>query len=96
MSDTAEATIATDILVAELQVLHGIPTDIQNDLPVLYVASRYLRVFVHLHCQIRGISGIRAPFIDGADQVGLGGRLVYHGDYLRMAFSAGVSASMKP
>jgi len=96
VSDTAEATIATDILVAELQVLHGIPTDIQNDLPVLYVASRYLRVFVHLHCQIRGISGIRAPFIDGADQVGLGGRLVYHGDYLRMAFSAGVSASMKP
>lgn len=96
MGYPTETSTATDIFIAHLQVLHSVRADIQYDLPILYIPCWHLSVFIHLHSKIWCVSGIRTPFIDGSDQIGFRGRLVDHLDYLRMAFSAGVSASMKP
>ena len=91
---TTETSAAGDVFIAQLQVAHRIHADVQDDLAVFYKGHRHLRVLIHLHRQIRRVSGIGAPLIDGANQVGLGGKFAHAKTYLRIAFSAGVIASI--
>lgn len=98
MRHPAKTPATGDVFISQVQVLDRIHTDVENDLAILDKGQWNLCVVIHLYCQVWRISGIGTPFKNGADQIRFGGgfALCHEIYYLRMAFSAGVIASMYP
>jgi len=64
---TAKTPTASNVLVAQMQIFDRIHPNIQHDPAILDKGRRNLGVIIHLHRQIRGVTGIGAPFMDGTD-----------------------------
>lgn len=92
--DTTKTGLEIDEVVSNQQFFGRIRPQIEHDLAVANKLARYAGAFIDLDRNMRCETVVAAPLPDGAEQVGLG-RRKFHA-YLRMAFSEGVSASMKP
>jgi hypothetical protein len=73
-----EPGLKTDEVVIQSQLIGGRDGRVQNDLAVSRITRRNNRAFVDRDRQIRGEPVIRAPFMNGADQVRLCRRLCHH------------------
>ena len=70
-----EPTFEFNECITELQAAGGIKADVQNDFAIFYKLGRYPYRTVDCHHNVRGVTVIGAPFINGADEVGTGRRL---------------------
>jgi len=59
--------------------------DVEDDLAILDEGDRHPRLDVDLHGEIGREAAVRAPFADGADEIGFGGLLGHRGHILRSA-----------
>jgi len=72
----AEARGKLDQLIAQLQLMHRVRADVERYLAVLHVLLRHLGARVDLYREVRRIAVVHAPFIQRAQEVGLGRDLV--------------------
>jgi len=96
VGDAAKARGKLDPVVFQGEIAGGARADVQHDLTILDETGRNAGAAIDRNHQLRGVTRVRAPFIQRADQV----RLVEISatrptSYLRRAFSVGVSALMK-
>jgi hypothetical protein len=98
---TGETRFEFNPLIAQFQAARRIKADVKDNFIVLNMLHWYLHTLIDLYGQIGCEPIVRAPFVDGSDQVRpCGGDFcsLHSGtfgkrDYLRMTFSDGVSAS---
>lgn len=64
-------------VVVDRQIARGACADVQHDLVILDVFHRHTRVRVDAHTQKRREATIAAPFVNGAEKVGLGGNFAH-------------------
>src|SRR5690606_29825545 len=89
--DAAEARLELEQLVADVQPVGGLGGDVQHDLAVAHELAWDERALVDRHRDERPVAVVRAPLVDGADEIRL---RRYFGHQRRITFSEGVSASM--
>lgn len=92
--NTTKTGLEIDKIVSNQQFFGRIRPQIKHNLAIANKLARYAGTFIDLDRYVRSETVVTAPLPDGAEQVGLG-RRKFHA-YLRIAFSDGVSASMKP
>lgn len=92
--NTAKTGLKIDEIVADQQFLGRIRAQIEYDLAVANKFTGYAGALIDFDRNVRGEAVVTAPLPNSTEQVGLG-RRKFHA-YLRIAFSDGVSASMKP
>ena len=72
--DTAEAGLKFDQFVADLQLVGRVRPDVEDDLAVADELARHARPLIDLNGNVGREAVVAAPFVDGADQIGFGGR----------------------
>ena len=92
--NTAKTCLEIDKFVTDEQTLCGIRSQIEHDLTVANKLARHAGSLINVNRNVGSEAVVTAPLPDGTEQIGLG-RRKFHA-YLRIAFSDGVSASMKP
>jgi len=70
---TIESRRKLNQLVTDREIACGLLAHRKHNLTILYVFLRHARIHVYLYVQVGRKTGIRAPFVDSADQVRLGG-----------------------
>ena len=70
-----EPRLKLDHVVAHLQAVGGRGRDVEHDLAIAHISHGQPRATTGLHHQMRRIAVVAAPFVNSADQVGLGGNL---------------------
>ena len=90
-----------DGVVTDLQLVHGLRVDIQNDLPVAHETGRHLHAgCVGVDRDLRREAAVEGPLVQGTNQVRTGGALGRHNIYSllltrgRMSRSASVRLSL--
>lgn len=92
---TTEPCLELNELITNLQLVGRARPEIEHDLPIPHKLARHASPLVNSDCDMRRKAVVATPFPNCPQQVRLGGRKLLH-DYLRIAFSDGVSASIKP
>jgi len=92
--DTAETRLKLDKIVPDQQLVGSSRAKIENDLAIPDKLAGHASPLININRDVRSKAVVAAPLPDGTQQVGLGRRKSHA--YLRIAFSDGVSASMKP
>ena len=74
-----EPCLKLDHVIAHLQTIGGCGRDVEHDLAIAHVSHGQPCATTGLHHQMRRIAVVAAPFVNSADQVGLGGNLGHRG-----------------
>src|SRR5471030_162297 len=70
--DAAEAGVETDAVVVHLQAGGGAEADVEDDFALLHIFHRHRGRGVDLDGEVGRVAAVGAPFVDGAQHVGLG------------------------